>query len=340
MVLVGILGVLSFLVIRPFLLAFFFGLILAFFLHPLYKIFLKGLKNRTVAALLICLLILAVLLVPLLFFTKSLVHESYTIYILAKQKLATGVFSNCGNEFCQTIQDFGKDPIIALRVQEFTRSVTNWVIDQGSSFLLGIPFLILNVFVIFFTMFYFLKEGESFMARMDGYTKRYPEISFLKSRLKSIVRGVVLGYLAVAVIQGIVGGLAFYFFGISSPIFWGTAMAFLALVPYLGTGLIWVPASLIIFLNGLFQDSTSLILQGIGLFLTGVILIGGIDNLLRPKLMGHAAKIHPLIILLGLLGGIFIFGSAGVLIGPLVLSLFVLAIEFYAGNRNKKAETS
>lgn len=335
MIFLGILGVLSFFVIRPFLMALFFGLLLAYFFHPLYQIFLKKIKNKTFTALLICLLVLVILLVPMIFFTKSLVQESYAIYVLAKQKLATGIFSSCENRFCQAIQDLGKDPIISLRIQEFTRSVTNWVINQGSSFLLGIPVLLLNVFVIFFTMFYFLKDGERFMRKMDGYLKVYPGSSVLKKRLKDVVQGVVLGYLVVAVIQGAIGGLIFFFFGISSPIFWGAVMAFMALIPYLGTGIIWVPASIIIFLNGIFQDSNFLILKGIALFLAGFIFIGGVDNLLRPKLMGRKAKIHPLVILLGLLGGLFFFGSAGVIIGPLVLSLLVLAIELYVVEHKK-----
>ena len=179
-------------------------------------------------------------------------------------------------------------------------------------------------------MFYSLKDGGAMVEKLEGYIGSHPGVSYLKSRLREILRGVVLGYLMVALIQGVLGGLTFFLFGIPSPFFWGVVMAFLALIPYLGTGLVWIPASAIFFLNGIFQNSNVLILKGISLFLVGLVVISGIDNLLRPKLMGRKAKIHPLVILLGLLGGVFFFGPAGVIIGPLVLSLLILAVEFYA----------
>lgn len=328
MIILALLGVLSFFVVRPFLMALFFGLLLAYLFRPLYNLFLKKIKNKTLTALLICILILVVILIPMVFFTKSLVQESYSIYVLAKDKLATGIFTDCENSFCLAIQDLWKDSL-NIRIEELTHTITNWVINQGSLFLLAIPIFLLNIFVIFFTMFYSLKDGEKFTQKFNSYLKTYPGSNFLRKRFKDVINGVVLGYLVVAVIQGAIGGLIFFFFGISSPIFWGVVMAFMALIPYIGTGIIWVPAAIVILLNGIFQDSTILIVKGIGLFLAGFILISGADNLLRPKLMGHKAKIHPLVILLGLLGGIFLFGSVGVIVGPLILSLLVLAIEVY-----------
>ena len=108
-------------------------------------------------------------------------------------------------------------------------------------------------------------------------------------------------------------------------------MAFLALIPYIGTGVIWVPAALFIFLDGVFQNSTPLILKGVGLFLYCLVFVASSDNILRPKLIGDKAKVHPVIILVGILGGMALFGVIGVLVGPLILSLTSVLVESYLG---------
>lgn len=326
--------ILSFFVIRPFLIALFLGTLLTYIFYPLNKFLCRKIKNSTVVSLLICIMVLVVLLVPAVFFTKSLVQESYAIYVLAKQKLATGFFQNCENSFCEALSSFGQSETVNYKVQELARTVTNWVIHQGSSFLLRLPVLLLNLFVILFTMFYFLKDGDIFLEKLNQYLDLHSRRnSFIAKRLKDIINGVVFGYILVALIQGALGALGFFIFGISSPLFWGMVMAFMALIPYFGTGVIWIPAAIILFLDGMFQDSGILIFKGVGLFVFGFVLISGADNLLRPKWMGHKAKIHPLVILLGLLGGLFIFGSVGVILGPLILSLMVLAIEVYFVHR-------
>ena len=110
-------------------------------------------------------------------------------------------------------------------------------------------------------------------------------------------------------------------------------MALFALIPVLGTGFIWVPAALIIFFDGLAQNSNFLIFKGAGLFLYGLLIVSSIDNILRPKLIGERAGIHPLIILLGVFGGLLLFGPLGVIIGPLVISITTVIAEIYLSKK-------
>jgi predicted PurR-regulated permease PerM len=331
----SILVVLSFFVVRPFLPALFLGALMAYLSYPLYRWLRGKLNNSTIVALIVCFGIILIILIPSIFFIKSLVQESYVIYILAKQKLAVGFFRGCENYFCNTLQGFGQDPLIGSRIQEIIQAGTNLIIKKGSDFLISLPKAIMNVFVIFFTMFYFLKDGKSFLTWFGEFMgEQKSKYALILKRLDEITHGVVFGYLFVSLIQGAVGALGFFVFGIPSPLFWGVVMAFLALVPYLGTGFIWAPAALILLLNGVFQDSTMGIVKGVGLFLYGLVVISGIDNILRPKLMSNKAKIHPAIILIGILGGIFFFGPLGVLVGPLVLSMTVVFIRVYVNDPN------
>jgi len=325
-----ILAILSFFILKPFLLALFLGAFLAYLTYPIYKIIFKRVKNKNVAAILICLLVLILILVPGIFFMKAIVQESYSLYILGKQRMTTGLFKGCENEFCLSIKEFSMNPEISYQLQQGLKTATNWVVDKGSIFLLSVPRILLSLFVIFFTMFYFLKDGNSFVLKLNEFLGlKHKKYVAILSRLKEIMHGLVYGYLIVAVIQGALGALGFFIFGIPSPLFWGVVMTLLALIPFLGTGFVWAPAAVILFLNGIFQDSNMLIFKGIALFVYGLVLISSIDNVLKPKLMGEKAKIHPAVILLGIFGGLLLFGPFGVLIGPLILSLTSVFIEIY-----------
>ena len=150
------------------------------------------------------------------------------------------------------------------------------------------------------------------------------------------MHGVVFGYLMVAFIQGLFAMLGFLLFGVPSPFFWGTIVALLALVPVLGSTLIWLPAAIIMVMNGVIQNSNLLIFKGIGLAIYFILFVSSVDNIMRPIIMGNRAKAHPAVIMLGIFGGIYLFGILGVLIGPLVLSLVVVLAEIYLGPTEEK----
>ena len=306
------------------------GALVAYLCYPVYCWITQRGANKTLAALLLCILIFLLIAIPGVFLVKVLVQESYTLFILAKQRTATGLFTDCQNTFCQAIKEFGKDPTIASHVQGSVKYITNWVINKGSEVLFALPRLLLNLFVMLFTTFYFLKDGPDFMQKVSGYlTFHEHRYALMVTRLKEIVRGVIYGYVSVAVLQGFLGAVGFYLFGIDSALFWGVIMAFLALIPFVGTGLVWIPFSVVIFLDGLFQDSSFLMIKAAGLFLYCAFFVASIDNILRPKIISRTAKVHPTWILLGALGGVFVFGLLGVVIGPLVLSSAMVVIEAY-----------
>ncbi len=329
-ILFGILLVLSFFIIKPLLLAIIFGALLAYIFHPLYLYIADKVNSKLTASFIVCALVFLLVVIPGTLIMKTLVQESYVLYLLGKQKLAIGVFNNCDNSFCIALQNLGDNPEIRYQVQEILKVATNWVIQKGSDFVISLPRVALNLFVLLFTMFYFLKDGKIFVNHVGRFLSvREENYNYFVKRLREIIHGVVFGYLIVALIQGAIGAIGFYFFGISSPLFWGLVMAFFALFPYLGTFVIWFPASIILLLDGIFQNSGTLIFKGIGLFLYGVLVISTIDNILKPKLMGDKAKIHPAITLLGIIGGVFIFGPLGIIVGPLILSITTVFIDLY-----------
>ena len=335
-VLFSLLVVVSFLILKPLLLALFVGALLAYAFYPLYKFVLTKTGKPTVSSFLVCFLVLLIVVIPAGLLIKVLIQESYVIYVLVKQKLAVGLFNNCTTELCTAISDFSQSEWFSSQLKEIARTTTSLVIGKGSAFLVNIPRLAINLFVIFFTLFYFLKDGENLLKRLHNYFQlRHKNYVLILGRVKEIIHGIVYGFLLIAMIQGIFGALGFFLFGIPSPLFWGLIMGFFALIPAVGTGVIWVPASLILILDGVFQDSTSLILKGAGLLVYSFIFVGSVDNILRPKIIGDKAKVHVAVIMLGIFGGILLLGPLGVILGPLVLSLTVEIMKVYlAGKKN------
>jgi predicted PurR-regulated permease PerM len=326
--------VFSFFIVKPFLLAIFLGAIFAYSFYPLYKWGKKRVGNDTLRAFLICSIILILIVIPAIFFVKTLIQESYSLYILGKQKISIGLFKQCNNYFCNMLKDLSENPQIRYHFEASLKLITNSIIKKGSDILVSIPKVLLNLFIMFFTLFYFLKDGAVFVKKIGSYlSMQKKKYAIVMGRLEEIVHAIVYGYASISLIQGGLGALGFFIFGVSSPLFWGMLMAFLSLVPYLGTGLVWGPAAIIMFLDGIFQDSNILMYKGIGLFFYGLIFVGGIDNLIRPKIIGAKAKIHPALIMIGIFGGIFLMGPIGVIAGPLILSLTAMIIETYLASR-------
>lgn len=329
--------VLSLLTIRPFFSILIIGSLLAFITHPLYRKILTKIHQKTLAAIIVCILVLLILIVPLIILIKLLVNEAFNLFLIIKETPAIDLFQSCESAWCDSLKSITSNHTVQNQIQELGKNATNWIVQKGTAVLISVPRMMLNLVVLFFTLFYFLKDGESVVEKISSYgTINQQKYQHLRTRLHEIVKGIVYGYLLIAILQGILGGVGFLIFGITAPLLWGLVMGILALIPMAGTGFVWVPASLILFLSGLFQGSTGLIARGIGLFLYGLIIISGVDNFLRPKLMGATAKVHPAIILLGTMGGIIVFGPLGVIIGPLILAITEVALSLYSEEKLPK----
>jgi len=194
--------------------------------------------------------------------------------------------------------------------------------EKFSSFLLG-------VFVMFFSMYYFFKDGEQLVAKV-GYISPLPLVyeSELFKKLGSMVKAIVFGVFFTAILQGIVGGIGFAFVGISSPVFWGAAMAFLSLLPVVGTAIIWVPACIVLVIMGNYWSA-------LFLFVWGVLVIGSVDNIARTYLIGGRARTYPLLTFFVILGGVLTMNLKGVIVGPLILMLLMSFLHIYEAEYSK-----
>ena len=146
-----------------------------------------------------------------------------------------------------------------------------------------------------------------------------------------VTKGVIYGQILTAIIQGGIAGIGFIIFGVSNPIFWGFIMMILAFIPVVGAWLIWWPAVAISIAQGNY-------VTGIGLAVYGLIIVSNVDNLVRPKLVGDRAKLHPALVLIGVLGGLKLFGFIGMLIGPVFFSILFVFFKVYMEISDKKSK--
>ena len=323
--------IVSFILIRPFFIAVFLGALFAYLLFPIYKWMSKKINN-SVAAGLLCFFVVLVIVLPSIYFVNILVHESYALFILIKQKLAIGFFTGCDLDLCNSLKATLENSEVKFQIQELAKALTGWIMQKGSNFLASVPKFLLSLIVMLFSLYYLLKDGPTLIKKLNYYLmmKKKDYDHFFK-RTKEIVHGLTYGYGVVALIQGIMGAIGFTIFGIPSPLFWGLTMMVLALIPVVGATLIWVSASIILIIQGMLQASTWGIVEGILLFIYGVFFIGSVEAIVKPKLMGVKAKIHPMITFLGIIGGLVVFGVVGVILGPLLLGLTTVFIENYFG---------
>lgn len=313
------------------------GALFAYIFSPVYKLVKEKIKYETLSALLVCTFVVLLFIIPGFFLAKLFVQESYVLYITAKQKLAIGIFEGCTSDFCNSVHGFLNDSEVNYYLQNMLKLVVNSITEKGTDFIVNMPRLFVNIFVSFFTMYYFLRGGEKFAHNLNRYLSLHKKnYIHILDRLKDIVRGIVFGYLIVALIQGFLGALVFWLFGVSSPLFWGVVMALLALIPFLGTGFVWVPASLIMFFNGMVQNSNALMFKAVGLFFFCLVFVSTLDNIIRPKLIGKKTKIHPVVVMMGIFGGLILFGTIGVIVGPLILSVMMVFIEVFFIEKIKK----
>jgi predicted PurR-regulated permease PerM len=333
---------LSFLVVKPFVNVILASIVIAYIFYPVYKFINKKVLNKTICALLVSLFIIMLIVVPFALLLPASASEAQYTYIRSKQKISTGELFDIKCEDKESLlcassawfKSIVAKPEIKFYLQDILEKVTNFAIEKTSGMLLALPGMILNIVVTFFILFYLLRDGH----KLTAYMKQLIPMEAIHrhhvySKIKEVAHAVIYGSIVIAVIQGLLGMFGYWLFGVESFIFWGLATAVFALVPIVGTAMIWGPAGLFLILQGTSEGNPTLIYSGIGLLIYGGVIVAGADNVLKPKLIGDRAGLHPVLVLLGVLGGLALFGFAGFLIGPLILAILKSLLDIYEKER-------
>ncbi len=322
---VGI-SILFFFVIQRFLLTVLLAAVFAGLAYPLYDWLLARMGPRLAATLTLVLLFVGVGL-PVAGFLTLVATEAVQI----SQGVATwlqedGRAAEIHDRLAQ-IPFAGRfmpeESQIVERVQEAARGAGSFLMGTLAAATRGTLNFFLQLLVLFYALFYFLIDGPRILQSILRYIPLAPgQKEELLERFVSVTRATVRGSLLIGLIQGGVAGLAFWVAGVPGPAFWGTVMVVLSIIPAVGATLIWVPAVIYLFMAGH-------VVAGAGLLAWCAIVVGSIDNFLRPRLIGRDARMSDLLILLSTLGGIVLFGAVGFIVGPIVAALFVTVWHIY-----------
>lgn len=315
--------------IHQFLMAIFMAGLFSAMVMPAHHLLTKKLGGReTLASILTILAIILLVLIPLtvliaLVVTQAIaIGQSVTPWVQGFINQPTTMTTYLEKiPYYQEILPY-RDLIIQ-KAGELVGTVSRFLIDSLSSFTKITVDAIFSSIIMLYVMFYFLTMGDLLLQKilfflpLDDLNEQR-----LLYRFTSVTRATIKGTLIIGIIQGTVCGIAFAIAGIDGPVFWGTLMAVMSIVPAFGTAIIWFPALLILALAGNF---TGVIVLAV---LCGAIA-GNLDNIVRPRLVGKDTEMHDLFVLFGTLGGLSMFGLLGIIIGPIVAALFITIWEIY-----------
>lgn len=337
----------SFVVIRPFIDAILFGAVIAYVFFPVYKLVRNRLKNETVSSAVTAILILLMISVPVIFLIQNISQEANYLYIKSRQKLSTQTILEldikCDEQktssycsFISKIDEYLKMPSVREQITLSFRNLTISIQSKITNFILSIPSAVLSVIIVFLTTFYLFKQGNLLVDSLrDVIPLKQKHQEEIIRQLNDVLFAILYGSIAVAFIQGILAIIGFYFFDVRNPIMWGIALMFAALLPFIGSWIVWLPLSVLKILVGLGEADRTGLWKGIGLFIYGLLIISTIDNFIKPYFISERAKIHPMIIFLGVFGGLIVFGFIGIIVGPLILALLKTFFAIYETERKE-----
>ncbi len=317
---------------RPFLHTIILACVFSALSHPLYKRCLRFTGGRRVPAALIVLLGVTVLVViPICLFVAGLIPQARISIAAVNQWLGDAhigdTFTRYVDPALQWVQDrFPELNLAAMDIRgsilAASRNIGQYLLSSGTYILGNTLLFFAHALLIMLIMFFLLIDGEALVRKLEYLCPLKPrQTAVVIESLRRMSRAVLVGGFCVAALQGLVGGIGFALVGIPA-LFWGTVMVFAALVPVVGTGLVWVPAVIVLLLKESFGEALFLTLWcGVG--------VTSIDSILRPLLMRDGAKVPVLFIFMSILGGVNVFGMLGLLYGPMILGLVAVMLDIY-----------
>ena len=316
----------------PFFKPLLLGALLAGLFHPLYHWITRLLGGRASLGAAVTLLVLFVLgLGPVSAFLGIVLQQALTMSDQAipwlNQHLGAATAFNVHDWLVQRFPALAKyvpsQEQLLEQIGTAAKTAGAFLVSFAAGMTATTATFLLNLFVMLYAMFFFFRDGHKILERIFYYTPLSDEDETrMLTQFASITRATVKGTLVIGMIQGALSGIAFWVAGIEGAALWGTIMTILSIIPGIGAALVWVPVVIILFATGQYLTATLLAAWCAA-------VVGTVDNFLRPVLVGRDAKMPDLLILIGTLGGLFLFGPIGFIVGPIVCGLFLTVWDIY-----------
>lgn len=322
-------------ILMPFFVPILWAVTLAVLFMPVQKRLLALLNNReNFAAIVTLLIILFAVIVPTLILSIAVGKEGVTLY----QSIADGEIDLSGpinwaqNTWPSLIE---RSESLGINIEAIKQKLSSSAL-QGSQWAVSHIFAVgqntlrfaIMFFLMLYLLFFFLRDGKKIIELIIHVLPIGDESErFLLAKFAEVSRATIKGTLVVGIVQGTIGGITFYLLGIQSAILWGVVMILLSILPAIGSALVWIPAAIYLITNGM-------LIKGVILIAVGVFIIGMIDNILRPILVGRDTQMPDYLILLSTLGGIALIGISGFVLGPVIAAFFLAIWTMFATDYN------
>jgi predicted PurR-regulated permease PerM len=327
-----------FAIVRPFLDAILWSMLIAFLLHPLQRILAARLRDRAaLAALLLTLVTAVVLIAPGPLLAVAFASQARELFARVQRTVAASGISGAGDLLEIPLVSRAirwaeaMAPVSAEQIQVWlltgVHAMLQGLVALSGAFVVGALNALVGLAVTLFLLFFFLRDGDRMVATTVRLIPMGPERRHhLMDHIGAVIRAVVFGSLLTAMVQGVLVAIGFKLVGLPSPVVFGALAAVAALIPLVGTALVWVPAAVGLFLQG--RWVAALVLAG-----WSVAVVSSADNVVRPLFISGRAQISTLPVFLGLLGGVSAFGPIGLVLGPVVLALTLALLRFAEESR-------
>jgi predicted PurR-regulated permease PerM len=327
----------AFLILTPFLPAIAWSVILAILVYPLYAWLLERFRGRaTLAALAVIAIITVIVIAPGIELARFLSEEAVLLVQSLRSLLdEDGKQAWLAKPWVQQLMSWGS--MVSFRLLDFNINI-NWkellaqsaqssskvIVDQVRGIAQNVLLFAVNVVVALLTLFFLLRDGARFFTRLQRLLPMDREHQQrLYRNIVDTVLAVVQGSFVVAMVQGLLAGLAYYFLGVPFAVLWGVVTAFVSLLPVGGSTLVSIPASIYLFLQGETARAIILLAWSLG-------IVGTVDNVLKPLLIGNRLGLPVLFLFFGILGGLTLFGALGIILGPVIFALLKALLDLYS----------
>lgn len=333
-----LLGFVAFRLVGVFLSYVLFGLFLAYLTYPAYAWLLRRVKRPAVAATLMLVLMTIAVLVPLAFLFAELVTQVQNVVATAGVADPQAILDQMAQRINALLGLPPQDPDEASPGSSLVNDVYDNIQDTLTHWVRALPRQlaegVIGVFLLAYVLYYSYTDGARWIqALREILPMQADHRETLFREVGHVIRGVMYGTILMSALQAGLAAIGFYIFGVPNVALWSVLVFILALLPIVGAPMIWVPWGLyLIYIGETFN--------GVGLLLYSAVLVNGIEHVIRPKLIGSVADIHPLLVLLGVVGGLAVFGFIGFILGPLVLSVFMTVLHLYRKEFAKRLDAS
>lgn len=326
LLLLAISGYLLICILMPFLAPILWASLLAIFISPMQQYFNRKIASKNLAALVGVTVTLSVIILPTMLLFVQLVQEINQLYHHVRDGQELDRLFNWfkdGN-FSNWLQQHLGISTSTLRenLSGYIEKFSGWAISYTTSIISNFFLLVIELFFITFTLFFLLRDGNIFLSwLMNLIPIANSHKEQLVKKFRDVIHATLVGNFMVAGTQGGLAGLMFYILDIPGALLWTLVMSMLSLLPLLGSFIIWLPAAIWLIVGGH-------VIKGIVLIVWGVLIVGLVDNFMRPLLMGRQTNLHTIAVFYALLGGLKLYGPLGLVLGPVIVVSFITLIDF------------